>query len=155
MRPGNQSKFTLRNLFWQEVFIFFSFGDGGWRIQHPFWWNLVPNMLSSSWKRINQFGNCLYKRSSCVLSLFHSSPASWGCKTSSLLSVLIVVLVCVINKVHLCYCKGFVSHYLGSVSTPQCLTVVSGRGSVRCYSRFLSPLLFLGWDYTLELRMWL
>ena len=35
----------------------------------PFWRNLVPNMLSSSWNWINQFGSWLYKQSSCVRSL--------------------------------------------------------------------------------------
>ena len=42
-----------------------------WRIKNPFWRSLVPNMLSSSWKWINQFVSCQVNklRSLCTPSL--------------------------------------------------------------------------------------
>ena len=70
----------------------------------PFWRNLVPNMLSSSWKWINQFGNWLYKESSFLRSLIllqHHEAA-----TPHPLSVLSVILCAWIK----CTCEVVVSH---------------------------------------------
>ena len=75
-----------------------------WRIQHPFGRNLVPNMLSSSWKWINQFGNWLYKQTSCALSLSFFSTILRLQHLISLVRVECFTCVCVISKVNLIYC---------------------------------------------------
>ena len=79
----------------------------------PFKWIFVPNMVSSSWKWINRSGNWLYKQSSCVFYLIHSSSimrlqhlTPCQCK--------VFYLVRVINEVLLW--SGYVS--FDSVSTP-------------------------------------
>ena len=84
----NWRKFLESNKFWKNIFEwaqwsspdfrpkgcwfssrYYQILDQYWRIQLPFWRNLVPSMISSSWKWINLSGNWLYKQNSCVLSL--------------------------------------------------------------------------------------
>ena len=89
-------------------------------IKHLFGRNQVPNMLSTSWRWINQFGNCLQLQrlsSLCFLLPLSRLLSLWAGSSSLLLLMLSVLLVSVITWVDLFYGEMDVSHFPGSIST--------------------------------------